>query len=129
MQACPAGALVLRHGPGGEQVSISTLLHDPVACTGCTRCVDLCPEHVLVAVGRWTWDRLLADGDADAEVPVVTVTTARCARCSTSFPVSSGEQLCPVCTYRRHHPFGSTLPPGAGPGGVRGPNPPGPVPS
>ncbi|WP_407342657.1 NADH-quinone oxidoreductase subunit I [Pengzhenrongella phosphoraccumulans] len=116
VQACPAGALVLRHGPGGEQVSISTLLHDPAACNGCTRCIDLCPEHVLVSAGRWAWDRLLVD----AEIPVVTVTTALCARCSTSFPVSSGERLCPVCTFRRHHPFGSTLPPGVGPADVLG---------
>ncbi|MGV8965852.1 MAG: 4Fe-4S dicluster domain-containing protein [Cellulomonas sp.] len=125
VQACPAGALALRHGPGGEQVSISTLLHDPVACNGCSRCIDLCPEHVLVTADRWTWDRLLVDG----EVPVVTVTTARCARCSTSFPVSSGERLCPVCTYRRSHPFGSKLPPGVGPAGVPGSNPLGPAPS
>ncbi|MGV8964762.1 MAG: NADH-quinone oxidoreductase subunit I [Cellulomonas sp.] len=124
VQACPAAALVLRHGPAGEQVSISTLLHDPVACNGCTRCIDLCPEHVLVSSGRWTWDRLLAD----AEVPVVTVTTALCARCSTSFPVSSGERFCPVCTYRRRHPFGSTLPPGLGSAGVQGPDPLGPLP-
>ncbi|MBC7551771.1 MAG: hypothetical protein H7269_12930 [Cellulomonas sp.] len=125
VQACPASALALRHGPAGEQVSISTLLHDPVVCNGCSRCIDLCPEHVLVTADRWGWDRLLVD----AEVPVVTVTTARCARCSTSFPVSSGERLCPVCTYRRQHPFGSMLPPGFGPAGVPGSSPLGPVPS
>ncbi|WP_165372924.1 ATP-binding protein [Pengzhenrongella frigida] len=109
VQACPTDALSLRHGAGGENLSISTLLHRPAVCNGCALCVDLCPVDVLLVADRWPWSRLLSDD----EHPVVTVTTALCARCSTSFPVASGEKLCPVCTYRRRNPFGSTLPPGA----------------
>jgi len=110
VQACPATALRLVDGPVGAGVSISTLLLDPAACTGCAGCVDLCPSHVLAEAAPVRWDVLLAG----AEVPVVTVTTALCARCSVRFPISSGERLCPVCSYRRRNPFGSTLAPGSG---------------
>ena len=108
VQACPEQALRLVDGPVSDDVSISTLLLDPAACSGCARCVELCPSQVLALAEPITWDRLLAG----AELPVVTVTTALCARCSVRFPASSGERLCPVCSFRRRNPFGSARAPG-----------------
>ena len=107
VQACPADALRLRHGGDGG-LAITTLLHAPAACDGCRRCVDLCPADALSAAGTWPWSRMLGDGD----VPVTTLTTARCGRCGTRFPSATGAALCPVCDYRRRNPFGSAMPPG-----------------
>ncbi|NMM18329.1 MAG: 4Fe-4S dicluster domain-containing protein [Cellulomonas sp.] len=106
--ACPPGALRIQHGSGGGGIAISTLLQTPAACTGCRSCIDLCPTGVLGAVGPWPWSELLVD----REVGVATLTTARCERCGTSFPTTSGNRCCPTCTYRRSNPFGSALPPG-----------------
>ncbi|WP_152230344.1 4Fe-4S dicluster domain-containing protein [Georgenia ruanii] len=101
VRACPTGALGVRDGGG-----LTTLLQDPAACDGCRRCLDLCPESALSVDGAWPWDRVLAGDPA----PVATLTTTTCARCGTLFPTSSGERLCPVCTFRRRSPFGSALP-------------------
>jgi len=108
VQACPPHALRIQHGSGGEGTAISTLLQTPAACTGCRSCIDLCPSDVLQPVGPWPWSELLVD----REVGVTTLTTASCERCGASFPTTSGDRLCPTCTYRRSNPFGSALPPG-----------------
>ncbi|QTE28292.1 ATP-binding protein [Pengzhenrongella sicca] len=108
--ACPTDALQLRHGAAGEELSISTLLQAPSRCDGCAACVQLCPTQVLTEAGRWPWARLLADDEA----AVATVTTTRCTRCGTSFPVTTGLRLCAVCAYRRQNPFGSAPAPGSG---------------
>lgn len=107
IQACPTQALTLQHSGGGA-VAISTLLQSPSACDGCRRCVELCPADVLGVVGQWRWSDLLTDSARG----VATVSTATCGRCSAQFPTTSGERLCPVCSYRRKNPFGSTLPVG-----------------
>lgn len=107
VQACPAQALTLAHGVGGAGLSITTLLQSPSGCDGCQLCVELCPTHVLATAGNLPWGDLLTDSPA----AIATVTTARCARCSTPFPVSTGERYCAVCAYRRLHPFGSAAPP------------------
>ncbi|PVU84107.1 hypothetical protein DDP54_08120 [Cellulomonas sp. WB94] len=108
VQACPPHALRLQHGSGGAGIAISTLLQTPAACTGCRSCIDLCPSDVLRSAGPWPWSELLVD----REVGVTTLTTASCERCGASFPTTSGDRLCPTCTYRRSNPFGSALPPG-----------------
>lgn len=104
--ACPTQALSLQHHGGGA-VAISTLLQSPSACDGCLRCVELCPASALTVTRSWRWSDLLTDTLRG----VATVSTATCTRCSTPFPTTSGERLCPVCRYRRAHPFGSTPPP------------------
>lgn len=120
VRGCPEGALTLVEVPGTADL----LLRQAVAaCTGCTRCVDLCPAHALAAAPADGWGGVLDGGMRD----VVRVTTRSCARCGTAFggaatggaatggPASDapGPALCPVCTFRRAHPFGSTAPVGA----------------
>jgi NAD-dependent dihydropyrimidine dehydrogenase PreA subunit len=103
VQACPADVLRLRHAGG-----VTTLLHEPAGCDGCGDCVAMCPQDVLTVAGSWPW----ADVLAGPTVAVTTLMTARCERCRTRFPTTSGDRLCPVCRYRRANPFGSALPPG-----------------
>ncbi|WP_127131780.1 4Fe-4S dicluster domain-containing protein [Georgenia sp. SYP-B2076] len=107
VQACPADALRLRHGGDGG-LAITTLLQAPAACDGCRRCLDLCPSDALASTGAWPWSQTLLD----TEAPVATLTTARCERCRTRFPSTTGAPLCAVCDYRRRNPFGSTTAPG-----------------
>lgn len=111
VQACPDSALRLADGPVDGSASITTLLLEPAACTGCARCVELCPTSVLATAAPVLWGRLLAG----EELPVVTVLTALCSRCSVRIPISSGASLCAVCSFRRRNPFGSSLPPGLAP--------------
>ncbi|MFD1507399.1 4Fe-4S dicluster domain-containing protein [Georgenia yuyongxinii] len=103
VQACPADVLRLRHAGG-----VTTLLHEPAGCDGCGDCVAMCPQDVLTQVGTWPWADVLAGPTA----AVTTLMTARCERCRTRFPTTSGDRLCPVCRYRRANPFGSSMPPG-----------------
>ncbi|MHB1065446.1 MAG: 4Fe-4S dicluster domain-containing protein [Georgenia sp.] len=107
VRACPFDALRLAHAGGGNGPAITTLLQDPARCDGCMRCTGLCPTTVLTATGHHPWSVALAG----AEVPVSTLTTTVCTRCSMRFPTTSGERLCPTCAYRRQNPFGSALPP------------------
>ncbi|PFG34400.1 4Fe-4S dicluster domain-containing protein [Sanguibacter antarcticus] len=121
VRACPTDALSLRFF-GGEDARqdvrqdvgplVTSLLQDPVACDGCLRCVDLCPEDVLTVTGAWGWDEVLSRVDVPRSAPVASLTTKECSRCSARFPTTDASSLCPVCAYRRLNPFASRLPPG-----------------
>ncbi len=111
VRACPARALELRDGAGSL-----TLFQAVDACTDCGRCVDLCPQDALTRSGVRDWSEVLSG----TRVELAHVTTMTCARCGTGFGAPAGAAaagatgaatLCPVCTYRRANPFGSTAPP------------------
>lgn len=106
VQACPAGALGWRES--GTDPVLATLEQLTAACDGCLRCVTLCPAGALTEQGQRSW----ADVLSGVPVPVVTLATARCRRCGTRFPTTSGGAWCPVCDFRRRNPFGSVPAPG-----------------
>lgn len=110
VRACPEVALTLVDVPGTTD---RLLRQDLAACTGCARCVDLCPARVLAATPVAGWAGVLDGGLRD----VTRVGTRPCSRCGTAFggpaPDGPGPALCPVCAFRRAHPFGSTAPAGA----------------
>lgn len=106
VQACPAGALAWRES--GTEPVLGTLEQLTAACDGCLRCVTLCPAGALTEAGHRSW----ADVLSGVPVPVVTLATARCRRCGSRFPTTSGGAWCPVCDFRRRHPFGSVPAPG-----------------
>lgn len=110
VRACPEGALALVDVPGTADL---LLRQEVAACTGCARCVDLCPAHALVAAPADGWGGVLDGGLRD----VARVATRACARCGAAFGGAASEAhgpaLCPVCAFRRAHPFGSAAPAGA----------------
>lgn len=104
VKGCPSGALALDGGP-----TVLTLTQDAARCTDCAECVRLCPEDALSRVRALTWEDLR---DRTAVRPLATVAAVTCARCGQAVAVRHADHgLCPVCAYRREHPFGSALPP------------------
>ena len=126
VRACPSDALSLAHSGVADAtnagdanaMAFTSLIQDPSACNGCGLCEQMCPEAVLHLGAPWSWDKVREAIDADASdnrvgEPVVTLATARCERCRTRFPTTSGGSLCPVCAFRRANPFSSRIPPSA----------------
>ena len=126
VRACPSDALSLAHSGvadatnagNANAMAFTSLIQDPSACNGCGLCEQMCPEAVLHLGAPWSWDKVREAIDADASdnrvgEPVVTLATARCERCRTRFPTTSGGSLCPVCAFRRANPFSSRIPPSA----------------
>lgn len=106
VRGCPVGALAL-DDEGGPRV----LTQDVSRCIDCGECLRLCPDGALDRARPVTWRDL-------RERRVVTLATVTgvvtCRRCRQPIPDGVGEEgLCPVCAYRRAHPFGSAVPPGS----------------
>lgn len=102
VQACPTGALELRHRAGGSE-----LWQHSELCRGEQQCVSLCPVHAVWVQGPMQLGDLLDE----PERRLAAVASARCARCGAAHPAEEGE-LCQVCAYRAANPFGSMMPPG-----------------
>jgi ferredoxin len=106
--ACPTGALCFEKSEDG---STYTLIFSPRRCIGCGVCIHVCAPEALSLNHEPTFAQVFA-------VEAVTLQAGgliRCGRCKTSIAARPGVQLCPLCDYRRTHPFGSSLPPGAKP--------------
>ncbi len=106
VKACPPRALSLEPVGSGQ-----ALREDVALCTACGDCLRLCPQDALSSRGAATW------GDV-RDRTVLTLATvpmaAPCSRCGAPLSEGAGHDgLCPVCAYRKAHPFGSAMPPGA----------------
>ena len=111
-RTCPVDALTLARtvlaeaNPGQDAIAQFQLTFDPVRCTDCGQCLEVCPESALERSGEYVWSSLLAGERVDLRVGLI----RRCARCGVGHG-GSGD-LCAVCSYRAANPFGSTKPPG-----------------
>lgn len=103
-KTCPTEAL--RFEKNNEEMTFS-LTFSAQQCIGCGLC-----EHVCFP-GAITLDHAPNFGQVfRAKKPVVVESgpTVRCERCKTLMAAREGVTLCPLCEYRRTHPFGSMLP-------------------
>jgi MinD superfamily P-loop ATPase len=103
-RACPTGAIVYAEN---EDQTVFLLAFNPLDCNGCQACLHAC------VAGAIQVDRSPTFADVfDAKLPVRLRAgrLTRCQRCQLPFASVAGKRLCPVCEYRRIHPFG-TLPP------------------
>lgn len=107
VRSCPFDALKITEVPAGGDLSITTLAHGPASCDGCQRCIELCPPQVLTTRGHHSWQLV----QEDATVPVHTVPTRRCERCSARMPAATAGRRCAPCEQRRRNPFVATWPP------------------
>jgi formate hydrogenlyase subunit 6/NADH:ubiquinone oxidoreductase subunit I len=98
VRACAPGALRL-----DTTDSTFALFFDPATCTDCGRCTQLCPDQSLTRTGPVDWARVVHGSIS----MLASGRTQSCPRCGGSFSADRAMTACPVCTYRRAHPFGS----------------------
>jgi ferredoxin len=104
--ACPTGALCFEHS---EDRSSYTLTFSARKCIGCEICVHVCAPQALSLNDEPAFAQVFDE----EKVTLQAGDLVRCDRCRTPFAAHQGGNLCPLCEYRRKHPFGSNLPPGA----------------
>lgn len=104
-RVCPTGALQLL-----EEDDAYRLTFLPGACTDCGACLPYCKPEALQAAGTPVLGEVL-----NAE-PVVLISGALrvCKKCGTRYAGPGEGNLCPVCEFRRKHPFGAYMPAAGG---------------
>lgn len=111
-RTCPVDALTLTRtvlaeaNPERGPIAQFQLTFDPVRCTNCGKCLQVCPESALQRSAEQLWSSLLAQERVDLRAGLI----RRCARCGVGRGRSG--DLCDICAYRAANPFGSTMPPG-----------------
>lgn len=100
---CPTAALRFYRDDAGDYQLIFT----PAACIDCDLCQSVCAPAALVREAATVADLLDPD-----EWILAAGRLRTCVKCKTQFAATGDETLCPLCAFRRKHPFGSTLPPG-----------------
>lgn len=105
-RACPTSALKFEKS---DDETTYSLVFSARKCIGCEICVHVCAQNALSVHHEPTFAQVF-------DVETVTLQEGkliRCSRCRTQIAARAGVQLCPLCEYRRTHPFGSGFPPGA----------------
>jgi ferredoxin len=104
--ACPTGALQFEKSEAGATYTMTLSARK---CIGCEICVHVCASEALFLNHETTFTQVF-------DVETVTLQAGdliRCDRCRTPIAARPGIKLCPLCEFRRTHPFGSSLSPGA----------------
>lgn len=104
-RACPTSALQFERS---KEETAYTLTFSARNCVGCEMCVHVCAPSALTMDRTPTFAQIFSE-------EIVTLQKGglvKCERCGALTAAQSGVNLCPLCEYRRTHPFGSMLPPG-----------------
>jgi ferredoxin len=103
-KACPTHALMFEKNEDEQTFSLAFV---PQNCIACDLCDQVClPDAIQL-------DHLPAFAEIfGKKEPMVVVAgeLVRCERCRSWFAKRDGVTLCPLCEYRRTHPFGSMIP-------------------
>ncbi len=103
-KACPTEAL---HFLRNEEEMTFSISFSVQKCIGCDVCEHVCQPDAITINHAPTFEQVF--GATEPSVlqagPMV-----RCERCKTFMAAREGVTLCPLCEYRRTHPFGSLLP-------------------
>ena len=97
---CPTGALEFARD--GENFQLTFL---PAACVNCGLCLKYCEPQALQRSGVPTVGEFVS---ADSVI-LRSGRLTRCRKCNAPFAGKSDNDLCPVCTFRRQHPFGGRM--------------------
>jgi ferredoxin len=105
-RACPTGAIEFERDE--VEASFRLSFHSE-ACTACQACVHSCAPGAIRLQAAPAFEQVFASLE-----PVVLLEGGlkRCQRCNAWIAAQRTSSLCPVCEYRKKHPFGSSLPPG-----------------
>ena len=102
-KACPTDALCFSKNEEEMTFSISFAVQK---CIGCDLCGHVCQPDAITINHAPTFEQVF--GTKEPTV-VKAGPTVRCERCKTFMAARAGVRLCPLCEYRRTHPFGSML--------------------
>lgn len=102
-RVCPTGSLSLIATSGDFRLTYSA-----GGCTDCGACIDVCRPGALTREGMPTL------GEFIASEPVVLLSGSLrvCEKCGAKFAGGSSGNLCSICEYRQHSPFGIVKPEG-----------------
>lgn len=103
-RACPTEAL--RFEKNDEALTYA-LTFSAQNCIGCDVCEHVCLPDAIILNHAPTFEEVF--GVKEAQV-VESGSLVRCERCKSLMAARDGVKLCPLCEYRRTHPFGSMLP-------------------
>ena len=104
VRSCPNGALQMAFDEAEQQYMLAIR---PSDCIGCEVCLHICSPQAIHIDHSPTYQEIFT---ADAFKLLSEGSLRRCARCNQLFAPVQGSALCPVCTYRREHPFSAGLP-------------------
>jgi ferredoxin len=103
-RACPTEAL--RFEKNDDEMTFS-MTFSAQNCIGCDLCEHVCLPSAITLNHAPTFEQVF---DVKETIMVKSAPMVRCERCRTWMAAREGVKICPVCEYRRTHPFGSMLP-------------------
>ena len=103
-KACPTGAVRFEKDEEAMTFFISFAARD---CIDCGVCDHVCLPDAITLDHALTLAQVFG-----AKEPIMAGSgpLVRCERCKTLMAAREGVKLCPLCEYRRVHPFGSMMP-------------------
>lgn len=103
-RACPTEAL---HFEKNDEAMTYSLTFLPQNCIGCDLCEHVCLPDAITLNHEPTFEQVFSVKEAQV---VESGSLVRCERCKSLMAARDGVKLCPLCEYRRVHPFGSMMP-------------------
>jgi ferredoxin len=104
-RACPTGALTFERSIAGKQFSLSFSAQD---CIDCGACSTVCAVAAIEVNHNPSFSQVFGQESS----LLFEGSLVECEQCGALIAERLGKSLCPVCDYRRNHPFGSMMPPG-----------------
>jgi len=103
-KACPTEAI---HFEKNEKDMTFSISFSAQKCIGCDVCGHVCQPDAITLNHLPTFEQVFG-----AKEPVIAESGSlvRCERCRSWMATREGVRFCPLCEYRRTHPFGSMMP-------------------
>ncbi|MBL8102171.1 MAG: 4Fe-4S binding protein, partial [Anaerolineales bacterium] len=103
-RACPTEAL---HFEKNDESMTYSLIFSAQNCIGCNLCDHVCLPDSITLNHEPSFEQVFGVNEAQV---VESGSLVRCERCKSLMAARDGVKLCPLCEYRRAHPFGSMMP-------------------
>lgn len=104
-RSCPVNAL---HFSMNAEKTSYQLEFEPQLCIGCSFCVNVCAAEAIEISHSPTFTQVFGNS---GKILLQEGKLSLCVKCQAPFATETGGEYCPVCEYRRKHPFESKIPP------------------